>query len=169
MPATANPAPATVAEAEATLAALHDRLLNGDPGVTQAAYTEAQSAVDFARAREEAAQRAAVRQAAEERREAVATATARLAALDNSAHDAARDQLRTALDALALAVLDRSVELAEIGRTAATAYGPGGSVTLGGVTRGQLPYQSLIRDIVTAAVREHFGPRQRVDLNNPTD
>jgi len=168
MPTIANPAP-TLAEAEAAFAALHERLVTGDPAVTPRAYAEARAAVDFATARQDAAQRAAVQQAEEERQQRLATATARLVALDSSDHDAARDQLRAALDALAVAVLARSAELGQIVGAAGVSYAPGGTVTLGGVTRRPLPFQSLVRDLVIDVVRERFGPRQPVDLNYPPD
>jgi len=158
-----------VADAEAALASLHDRLLTGDPAVTPREFSEARAAVDFARARQDATQRAAVQQAEEERRRRVDDATARLAALDTDAHDAARDRLRAALDALAVAVLARSAELGNIVGEAGVSYGPGGRVTLGGVTRDQLPYQRIIRDVAEETVRHHFGPRQPFDLNNPRD
>ena len=53
-------------------------------------------------------------------------------------------------------------------------YGPGGTVrigtvALGSVTRGPLPYQRAIRDLAQEAVRRHFGPRQWCDLENPPD
>jgi len=158
-----------VAEAEAAYAALHERLMAGDPAVTQRAYSEARTAVDFASARQEAARRAEAQRAAEERQRRVDDATARLAALDTAAHDAARDQIRAALDALAKSVLARSAELGQIVAESGTAYGPGGRVTLAGVTRDQLPFQRAIRDLAEDAVRAHFGPRQPFDLNNPRD
>jgi len=158
-----------VAEAEAAFAALHERLLAGDPGVTAHAYAEAKSAIDFATARQDAARRAEAQRADEERQRRVDAATARLAALDTAAHDAARDQLRAALDELALAVLSRSAELGQIVAESGTAYGPGGRVTLAGVTRDQLPYQRIIRDVAEETVRQHFGPRHPFDLNNPRD
>jgi len=165
---TNNSAP-TLAEAEAALVALHDRLLTGDPAVTAHDYAEARAAVEFASARQEVARRAEAQRAAEERQQRVDDATARLAALDTAAHDAARDQLRAALDNLAVAVLSRSAELGEIVGAAGVSYGPGGRVTLGGVTRDQLPYQRIIRDVAEDAVRAHFGPRQWFDLNSPPD
>jgi len=165
---TANPP--TLAEAEAAFAALHDRLLTGDPAVTPRAYAEARDAVDFATARQDAAQRAAVQQAEEERRQRVDAARARLAALDTAAHDAARDQLRAALDALARETVAWSAELSAIVAVPGVGYGSTpGQVTLGGVTRRPLPFQSLVRVLVIDVVREHFGPRQPVDLNYPPD
>jgi len=141
----------------------------GDPGVTQRAYAEAKSAIDFASARQEAARRAEAQRAAEERQRRVDDATARLAALDTARHDAARARLADALDELAKSVLSRSAELGEIVGAAGTSYGPGGRVTLGEVTRDQLPFQRAIRDLAEDAVRAHFGPRQPFDLNNPRD
>ncbi len=167
MTATANPP--TLAAAEAAFAALHERLLAGDPGVTARAFSEARAAVEFALARQDAAHRAGAQRAEEERQRRVDDATARLAALDTAAHDAARDRLRAALDALAVAVLARTAELGEIVAESGTAYGPGGRVTLGGVTRDSLPFQRAIRDLAEDAVREHFGPRQPFDLNFPRD
>ena len=56
---TTKPTTPGVAEAEAAFAALHDRLMAGDPGVTAHAYAEARASIDFASARQDAAQRAA--------------------------------------------------------------------------------------------------------------
>jgi len=158
---TANP---TLAEAEAALARLHDQLLSGDSGVTARAFSEARATVDFALARQGAAQRVAVQRAEEERQRRVDDATARLAALDTAAHDAARDRLRAALDALAVAVLSRSAELGEIVAEAGTAYGPGGTVTLGGVTVRPPGFQSVIVALAEETVRRHFGPRHPFGL-----
>jgi len=159
-----------VAEAEAAFAALHERLLTGDPGVTQRAYAEAKSAIDFASARQEAAQRAAAQQAAAEQQQRFDDAKERLAALDTAAYDTARARLADALDELAVAVLDRSAVLGEIVVAAGGGYGPGfGQVALGSVTRGPLSYQRAIRDLAQEAVRRHFGPRQWCDLENPPD
>jgi len=163
-----------VAAAEAAYAALHERLLAGDPGVTAHAYAEARASIDFALARQEAAERAAAQQAAVEQQQHFDDAKVRLAALDDAAHDAARDQLRAALDNLAVAVLDRRAALAELADAAGVSYGPGGTVTigsvpLGSVTRGPLSYQRAIRDLAQEAVRRHFGPRQWCDLENPPD
>ena len=166
---TTNHTAPTVAEAEAAFAALHERLMAGDPAVNQRAYSEARTAVEFASARQEAARRAEAQRAAEERQQRVDDATARLADLDTAEHDAARDQLRAALDNLAKSVLSRSAELGEIVGAAGVSYGPGGRVTLGGVTRDQLPYQRIIRDVAEETVRQHFGPRQPFDLNFPRD
>jgi len=160
--ATANPP--TLAAAEAAFAALHERLLTGDPGVTARAYAEARDAVDFASARQEAARRAEVQQAEEERRRRVEAAGARLVALDTADHDAARARLAEALAALAATCLDRAAALGEIVGQAGVSYEAGGRVTLGGVTRGPLAFQSAIRDLAEEATRRHFGPRQPFGL-----
>lgn len=164
MPTTANPTP-TLAEAEAAFSALHERLLAGDPAVTQHAYSEARATMDFATARQEAAHRAAVQRAAEERQRRVADATARLAALDTAAHDAACARLAAALDDLAATCLDRSAALGEIVQAAGVNYESGGRVRLGGVERGPLPFQSQVAALAEDIVRRRFGPRYPFGLN----
>jgi NADH dehydrogenase/NADH:ubiquinone oxidoreductase subunit G len=166
MPTIANPTTPGVAEAEAAFAALHDRLMAGDPAVTAHAYAEARAAIDFASARQEAAHRAAAQQAEEERQQRFDDAKERLAALDDAAHDAARDQLRAALDNLALAVLDRSAELGQIVAEAGVSYGPApGQVTLGGLTVRPLGFQSVIVALAEETTRRHFGPRHPFGLS----
>jgi len=154
-----------VAEAEAAFAALHERLIAGDPGVTARAFSEARAAVDFALARQDAAHRAGAQRAEEERQRRVDDATARLAALDTADHDAARERVAEALAALAATCLDRSAALGEIVGQAGVSYEAGGRVTLGGLTVRPLGFQSVIVALAEESVRRHFGPRHPFGLS----
>ncbi len=170
---TTTATPNTVAEAEAALAALHERLVAGDQTVTGADFAAARAAVDFARARQAAAERAEQQRVEREQREREEAARARLAALDPAKTEQARQQLAAAIEAFVAEVAASWRELDDVADELAAAgfdarRSPAG-LALGRHTVQRAPLQSAIRDAAEAAIRRHLGGRYPVNLAQPPD
>ncbi len=166
--ATTNP----VQEAEAALAALHDRLVAGDETVTGADFAAARAAVDFAKARQAAAEQAERERAERERRERQEAARVRLAALDTAKTEQARGRLDAAIEAYVAEVVASWRELDAVADELQAAGLDARRTPAGleyGRTRPRAPLQSAIRDAAEAAIGRHLGGRYPVNLMYPPD
>ncbi len=183
MTATTDPvaeAAQALADAEGAFNALHDRLLAGDTTITAFEYATAEGAVNFARARLAAAERAERERVERERRDTLAALQARLRGLDPKPVEKARQRLAEALEAYVLAAggwndeLDAvRLELSAAGLQEAPGVDPYRADAYTGITIGEVRARPwpLQRHISTLAreVLQLRCPRMAISLDNPQD
>ncbi len=164
--------------AETALAELSNRMATGAK-VSSTEWQRAEADVRFAVARRDAAMQAAEAQAEQDRRDRVEQFRASIPGrLDLAPIDTAREQLATAIDhwVETCGAHDRAfsgvwseILAAPDGPISGVSVPGSGQLVAEGRTYRSAPCQTTIRNLASAAIARHYGPRMQIRLDQPQD
>ncbi len=167
-----------VIDAEVALDALQEQMRRGVQ-VKNDAWQRAEADVRFARARRDAAVQAATDREEQERADRIAAFRASIPGRrDPAPVEAAREQLAAAIDRWvetcgthdrAFSEVLSEITAAPDGPIAGVSVPGSGQLVAEGRTYRSAPTQRTIRDLASAAIARHYGPRQQIRLDQPPD